>query len=74
MRDFGLRDISETMCIYNVLYATNPLLFQSIFFFFGKAPVQKTDVSRDYKTGCMFFVILQWLLGYKYQYIVLFFS
>jgi len=33
-----------------------------------------TDVSMDSKLGCVFFVMPQWLSGYKYQYIVLFFS
>jgi len=33
-----------------------------------------SDVLTDSKLGCVFFVTLKWLSGYKYQYIVLFFS
>ena len=55
VRNYSLRDISETICIYNVLYATNRPFFQSIFFVFGRVVFLNERRFNGFKTWlCVF--------------------
>jgi len=70
-----LRDISETLCIYNMLYATNQLFYQSIFSVFWWGVFFNAHRLYGFKIYLgIFLVMLKSFSIYKYQYIVLFFT